>query len=73
MQLPVICNSILLTLETLLRLLKETKTIDKNLDKIRHARWRKLTRGRSLSTQVEVAVDALLLTRELIAGGGLCR
>ena len=34
---------------------------------------RELTKGRSPSTHEEVAVDALLLTRELIAGGGLCR
>ena len=33
-----------------------------------HTRWRELIRGRSPSTQVEVAIDALLLTRELIAG-----
>ena len=73
MQLQVICNSILLTLEALLSLLKETKTIGKNLGKIRAREGeRELTRGRSPSTQ-EVVVDALLLTRGLIAGGGLCR
>ena len=38
-----------------------------------HARWRELIRGRSPSTQVEVAINALLLTRELIARGDLCR
>ena len=35
MQLQVMCNSILLTLETLINLLKEIKTIGKNLGKIR--------------------------------------
>jgi len=73
MQLQVMCNSILLTLEALLSLLKETKTIGKNLGKIRVCEGGELARGRSPSTQEEVAVDALLLTRELIAGGGLCR
>ena len=38
-----------------------------------HARGRELTKERSPSTHEEVIVDALLLTRELIAGGGLCR
>ena len=33
-----------------------------------HARGRELTKERSPSTHEEVAVDALLLTRELIAG-----
>ena len=37
-----------------------------------HVRWRELTRGRSQSMRVEVAIDALLLNRELIAGRGLC-
>ena len=74
------CNSILLTLEALHSLLKETKTISKNLGKIRAqeteradqgevtvdasgGRYRRFAadqrvdlRGRSLSTQREVAV-----------------
>ena len=74
MQLPVICNSILLTLETLLSLLKEIKTISKNLGKIRAREGeRELSSGRWSSTQEEVTIDALLLTRELIAREGLCR
>jgi len=66
MQLQVMCNSILLTLEALINLLKEIKTIGKNLGKIRAREGEK-------ADQREVTVDALLLTRELIAGGGLCR
>ena len=74
MQLQVMCNSILLTLEALISLLKETKIIGKNLGKIcAREGGRELTKERSPSTHEEVVVDALLLTRELIAGGGLCR
>jgi len=59
MQLQIMCNSILLTLEVLLSLLKETKTIGKNLGKIRARETgeRELIRGRSPSTQEEVIVD----------------
>jgi len=52
MQLQVMCNSILLTLETLINLLKETKIIGKNLGKI-HAR-----EGEERADLGEVAVDA---------------
>ena len=39
-----------------------------------HARGeREQTKRRSSSTHEEIVVDALLLTRELIARGGLCR
>jgi len=38
-----------------------------------HARRERADQGVSPSTQEEVAVNELLLTRELIAGGGLCR
>ena len=59
MQLQVICNFILLTLEAFLNLLKETKTIGKNLGKIRAREGeRELSRGRLSSTQEEVTVDA---------------
>ena len=51
MQLQVICNSILLTLEALLILLKVTKTIDKNLGKIRAREVERVDQG-------EVAVNA---------------
>ena len=84
MQLQLMCNSILLTLEALINLLKEIKTIDKNLDKIRaregeradqrevvvDAWGRRRRLRRSSSTHEEVTVDALLLNKELIAGGG---
>jgi len=73
MQLQVMCNSILLTLETLLGLLKETKIIGKNLGKIRAREVERADQWESLSMQVEVAIDTLLLNRELISGGGLCR
>ena len=74
MQLQVMCNSILLTLESLLSLLKETETIGKNMGKIRAREGgERADQGGSPSTQEEIIVDALLLTRELIEGGGLCR
>jgi len=62
------------TLEALISLLKETKTIGKNLGKIRALEGgRELTKGRSSLTHEKVIVDALLLTRELITRGDLCR
>ena len=51
MQLQVMCNSILLTLEALINLLKEIKTIGKNLGKI-------CAREGERADQREVAVDA---------------
>ena len=52
MQLQVMCNSILLTLEALINLLKEIKTIGKNLGKIR------AREGGERADQGKVVVDA---------------
>ena len=66
MQLQIMCNSILLTLKAFLSLLKETKTIGKNLGKIRAHEGER-------ADQREIVIDVLLVTRELIAEGGICR
>jgi len=50
MQLQVMCNSIFLTLEAFINLLKEIKTIDKNLGKIRAREGEK-------ADQKEVIID----------------